>query len=108
MSLTDKQRGELDRCIRRGIKFLNKEKPGWTHVVDLRALNMKSMYSCVAGQALGTACWDHDVVLHNQIRYGFCPQWSISEHMESWAYLKQRWKEVIKEIRLADRRKNDH
>ena len=36
--------------LKRGFKFLDKNKPGWEKEINLRELNMKNCCNCILGQ----------------------------------------------------------
>jgi hypothetical protein len=39
--------------VRTGIKYLNKNYPGWRNKIDTRNLNMESCSMCIMGQVAG-------------------------------------------------------
>lgn len=41
---------ELEKRVKRGVKWLNEVKPGWHKKIDLKTLNLKDAGVCVCGQ----------------------------------------------------------
>lgn len=89
---------------KRGATFLDQEKPGWVHLIDLTKLDMGSSYYCVLGQLgppiysinltqtpYGVMTEELMLTYRQQASHGFCAD---SFH-PSFDELNDAWKEEI-------------
>lgn len=49
----DQQAAEIAERVQRGIDWLNANRPGWFHEIDLDNLQMSDCHQCVLGQLYG-------------------------------------------------------
>lgn len=84
--------------------WLDKERPGWEHRINLDTLDLKSQKTCVLGQLYGQARWRIKLAPYgfdacSDIIKGVRPSYDQMS-MELW-YLTTEWKRQIS-LRLYD------
>ena len=107
--MTKKQIETIRKRVKRGIKWLDKEKPNWINKVFFRKLSMGSTSTCICGQVFG----DFNKVCGNQvagieailpyetiISFGFeVTDSSYGKRQGHYDTLGEVWKEEIRKIK---------
>lgn len=90
--------------IRNGIKFLDQDKPGWEHEIDLDKLELSDCVSCVLGQTFG----NYYNVLDRIVNCGWPQQneWAAERgfytHGSEWRELTDQWVTAIEKHRVRE------
>ncbi len=89
--------------VSRGVKLLNRVKPGWFRKVRPRKLNMADCWECILGQLFGEYTTGQSELFKwwdtvKSIKHGF------SDHTQVYGPkdLKEAWLEVITTLRRRD------
>ena len=94
---------KMDAAVARGVRWMDKNRPGWAHDIDLRDLDMGSPTQCVLGHCFGDF-WRALSALgkpndnERAIRYGFNAPGSNGEEGApngAYEYLALTWAPYI-------------
>lgn len=90
----------IHKRIQRGVKLLNKKRPGWYNEIELPALNMSSPCFCVLGQLHGGSYSDGltSLGIEDQGENEGFEVVSGRNLLDQYVELEEAWHKVIEEL----------
>ena len=100
--MTKKQIKAIEKRVDRGIKWLDKKRPGWHKKIVFKNLDMGGLKTCICGQVFGNymnVTFSTDRYGKSAVSLGFITKDSLLDGEDHWDALGEVWKQKIREYR---------
>jgi hypothetical protein len=88
MTVTEQELPKIKQRVQNGVRWLDKNYPGWRDEIQVDHLKITDCYNCIAGQLTGgQTCYSlfrkHNFTQHEQAHFGFFHPIELDESQDS-------------------------